>query len=298
MVDAVNAARERRERVQFDFRGRDGSESVRDVEPHRVVRSGRHWYLLAYDLGRGDWRTFRLDRVTPRSPTGPVFEPREIPTGEAAPYLSTAPEDPTGEVWTRPPDPIAVRAVAAWADDMLRPGAAVVVDTETTGLPGAICEIAVVDAATGATLLDTLVDPRLPIALTAQQIHGISDADVARAPPWPDVFSRFLAVTAGRQVLAYNVAFDAGVIRADTHRYGLDLGDLESDGRWDCIMLRRAETLPASEGLALGAGHRARGDSLAALDVLRVLASDPTRPDPVSGARRVGIDRGSRPAPH
>lgn len=284
VLDAVNAARESRERLRFDFRGRDGSETVRDVEPHRVVRSGRHWYLLGYDLGRADWRTFRLDRVTPSGPTGPKFEPRPIPTGKDAPYLSTVPDAAGAKVWTRPPDPAAIRAVASWSRAMLRPGAAVVIDTETTGLPGAICEIAVVDAATGATLLDTLVDPRTPMTASAYRIHGISDADVARSPAWPDVLPRFLAVTAGRQVLAYNVDFDAGVIRADTERYGLDLGDLAGDERWGCIMVRRAETLPASAGLALGAGHRALGDSLAALDVLHTMggaaASAPMRPGP------------------
>lgn len=273
MLDAVNAARERRERLQFDFRGRDASATVRDVEPHRVVRSGRHWYLLAYDVERADWRTFRLDRVAPRASTGPTFEPRTIPTGDDAPYLSTVPAGVSGEVWTREPDPAAVQAVAAWARAMLRPGAAVVLDTETTDLPGAICEIAVVDAATGETLLDTLVDPRTPIAASAQRVHGLSDADVVGAPAWPDVLPRFLAITSGRQVLAYNVEFDAGVLRADSERYGLDLGDLARDDRWGCIMLRRAETLPTSAGLALGAGHRALGDTLAALDVLRTLGS-------------------------
>lgn len=272
MLDAVNAARQRRERLQFDFRGRDGSATVRDVEPHRVVHSGRHWYLLAYDVERTDWRTFRLDRVTPRTPTGPTFGPRAIPTGDDAPYLSTVP-DGSSEVWTRQPDPGAVQAVAVWAQAMLEPGVAVVIDTETTDLPGAICEIAVVDAATGETLLDTLVDPRTPIVPTAQRIHGLSDADVVGSPAWPDVLPQLLAITAGRHVLAYNVDFDSGVVRADSERYGLDLGDLARDERWGCIMRRRAETLPASAGLALGAGHRALGDSLAALDVLRSLSA-------------------------
>jgi len=273
VLDVVNAAHERRERLQFDFRGRDGNATVRDVEPHRVVRSGRHWYLLAYDVERADWRTFRLDRVAPRASTGPTFKPRTIPTGDDAPYLSMVPAGASGEMWTREPDPAAVQAVTAWAQAMLRPGAAVVIDTETTDLPGAICEIAVVDAATGETLLDTLVDPRTPIAASAQHIHGISDADVVGAPSWPEVLPHFLAITAGRQVLAYNVDFDAGVVRADTERYGLDLGDLAQDERWGCIMRRRAETLPPSAGLALGAGHRALGDSLAALDVLRTLST-------------------------
>ena len=42
---------------------------------HLVVRGGR-WYLVAWDLDRADWRTFRADRITPKVPTGPRFAPR------------------------------------------------------------------------------------------------------------------------------------------------------------------------------------------------------------------------------
>ena len=35
----------------------------RRVEPLRLVPVGRRWYLLAYDLDRVDWRTFRIDRM-------------------------------------------------------------------------------------------------------------------------------------------------------------------------------------------------------------------------------------------
>ena len=40
-----------------------GERSDRHVEPHRLVRLGRRWYLVAYDLHRHDWRSFRLDRL-------------------------------------------------------------------------------------------------------------------------------------------------------------------------------------------------------------------------------------------
>ena len=43
------------------------------------MHTGRRWYLVAWDLDRSDWRTFRLDRLEPRIPTGPRFTPREIP---------------------------------------------------------------------------------------------------------------------------------------------------------------------------------------------------------------------------
>jgi predicted DNA-binding transcriptional regulator YafY len=66
--------------LRFDYEGRD---VVRRVEPHRLVYTGRRWYLLAWDLDRADWRTFRADRITPWAPTGPRFTPREPPDDAA-----------------------------------------------------------------------------------------------------------------------------------------------------------------------------------------------------------------------
>jgi predicted DNA-binding transcriptional regulator YafY len=43
---------------------------------------------VAYDLGRDDWRTFRVDRMTPKIPTGPRFTPRELPFDDVAEYVS------------------------------------------------------------------------------------------------------------------------------------------------------------------------------------------------------------------
>jgi predicted DNA-binding transcriptional regulator YafY len=76
---AVAAAARAHEVLRFDYQGGDGGESLRRTEPHRLVHSGRRWYLLAWDLDRGDWRTFRVDRMRPRIPTGPRFAPRELP---------------------------------------------------------------------------------------------------------------------------------------------------------------------------------------------------------------------------
>src|SRR5262249_45473685 len=74
-------------RLRFDYRDGDGVESVRTTEPHRLVHTGRRWYLVAYDVDRKDWRTFRVDRLRPRVPPGPRFVPREPPQ-DAATYLS------------------------------------------------------------------------------------------------------------------------------------------------------------------------------------------------------------------
>ncbi|MFD5090490.1 helix-turn-helix transcriptional regulator [Amycolatopsis thailandensis] len=65
--------------LRFGYRSHDGSESVRKVEPYRLVNWGRRWYLVAWDLDRGDWRTYRVDRLNPRVPIGPRFTPRDLP---------------------------------------------------------------------------------------------------------------------------------------------------------------------------------------------------------------------------
>ncbi|WP_326691323.1 MULTISPECIES: WYL domain-containing protein [unclassified Streptomyces] len=60
----------------------------RRVQPHHLVTWGGRWYLVAWDLDRDDWRTFRADRITPRTPTGPRFTPREVPGGEVAAFIA------------------------------------------------------------------------------------------------------------------------------------------------------------------------------------------------------------------
>ena len=87
VLTAIAAATRDRERLRFDYRHHDGTGSVRDVEPHRMVSWGRRWYLVAWDVGREDWRTFRVDRVRPRLPSGPRFTPRKVPGGDVAAYV-------------------------------------------------------------------------------------------------------------------------------------------------------------------------------------------------------------------
>lgn len=72
------------EQARFDYRRRDGEESSRLVEPHHLVSAGRRWYVVAWDVRRDDWRTFRLDRVVDPRLAGMRFAPREVPGGDPA----------------------------------------------------------------------------------------------------------------------------------------------------------------------------------------------------------------------
>ncbi|RSS64138.1 YafY family protein [Streptomyces sp. WAC06614] len=76
------------ERLRFAYRDHDGTATRRLVEPHRLVCSERRWYLVAWDVDRADWRTFRADRIEPRPPHGPRFAPRTPPAEDLAAYVS------------------------------------------------------------------------------------------------------------------------------------------------------------------------------------------------------------------
>ena len=75
-------------KLGFGYANREGAVSRRDVEPHRLVHTGRRWYLVAWDVNRNDWRTFRVDRIEPGLAAGGRFTPREPPDGDFAAYAS------------------------------------------------------------------------------------------------------------------------------------------------------------------------------------------------------------------
>lgn len=78
------------ERVEFVYRDRAGVVGDRLVEPMRLVMLGRRWYLVAYDVNRLDWRTFRVDRIERPRSTGRVFQPKPLPIDDAAEYVRSS----------------------------------------------------------------------------------------------------------------------------------------------------------------------------------------------------------------
>ncbi|MGC1284693.1 MAG: YafY family protein [Streptosporangiaceae bacterium] len=75
------------ERLRFSYTAANGQQTARHVEPHRLVSLSRRWYLVGYDLGRHDWRSFRLDRLTAPRGTGTRFRPRTLPAADAAAFV-------------------------------------------------------------------------------------------------------------------------------------------------------------------------------------------------------------------
>lgn len=85
---AVATAIERSEILRFDYSDRHATNSCRRVEPHRMVHSGGRWYLVGYDLDRQDWRSYRVDRIDPKTPTGPGFTIRELPGPDLTTFVT------------------------------------------------------------------------------------------------------------------------------------------------------------------------------------------------------------------
>jgi predicted DNA-binding transcriptional regulator YafY len=53
----------RRRRVRTGYRSFSGERSRRELSPHGLVAHSGRWYLAAFDHGRDDLRTFRVDRM-------------------------------------------------------------------------------------------------------------------------------------------------------------------------------------------------------------------------------------------
>ena len=179
------------------------------------------------------------------------------------------------------------RALAVgWAARIAADPHAVYLDTETTGLGAEdeIVDLAVVGAG-GEVLLDTLVRPCRPIPAVASAIHGLTDADVARAPSWDAVGIRLAELVAGRVVVVYNAAFDRRLVQQCCARRRLAVPVAD----WQCAMRAYAEFFgePGRGGgyrwhpleravRAFGAapgGHRAVADALACRAVVLGMAA-------------------------
>lgn len=166
-----------------------------------------------------------------------------------------------------------------WAREQLSQKDWVILDTETTGLYDAeIVEIAIINPL-GEALLDMLVKPTILIPPEVTKIHGITDAMVADAPSFPEVYPRIDAALKDRRVLIYNSAFDIKILNycCQLHR----LPSLMLTKRSDCLMEWAAQWAGNWSSYykdyryyPLNGGHRALGDCNAALQLMKKMAAD------------------------
>src|SRR5947208_354781 len=85
-------------RLRFSYTAKGGEATAREVEPAAVVHTGWRWYLVAYDLGRDDWRTFRVDRIAGRPQAGARGRRRSVPGGDAAAFVKKSIRGGEGDV--------------------------------------------------------------------------------------------------------------------------------------------------------------------------------------------------------
>lgn len=164
----------------------------------------------------------------------------------------------------------------------------VYLDTETTGLERSdeIVEISIIDD-DGQVVFESLVKPSKPIPASATSLHGITNADVQKARPWPIVWPQARAALTQQIVVIYNAEFDVRMIQQSYTQYKLpwkdkvnafDLLKLYSEfrGEWDSA--RRAyryhSLAKAGEhcGISLPNAHRATADTLLARALLHYIA--------------------------
>jgi predicted DNA-binding transcriptional regulator YafY len=88
LLAQLAAAARDREILRFRYSDHVGSGTQRRVEPYRLVSWGRRWYLVAFDLERGDWRTFRVDRIAGPRTSGHRFTLRPLPADDIAGYVA------------------------------------------------------------------------------------------------------------------------------------------------------------------------------------------------------------------
>ncbi|MGV9558747.1 helix-turn-helix transcriptional regulator [Streptomyces sp. NPDC003401] len=119
VLETVSAAVRDRHTLRFGYGG--GDVPARRVQPHAIVARKSRWYLIAWDLDRDDWRVFRMDRMAPRTPTGPVFTPRALPAADARSFLAARSRGSgSGERWPCVGEVVVelpAREVIPWTDD-------------------------------------------------------------------------------------------------------------------------------------------------------------------------------------
>ena len=93
LLTTLATACRREQGLAFGYTSRGGAATERQVEPHRLVHTGYRWYLVARDVTRDDWRSFRVDRISEPRLAGGRFVPRDPPGAASfvARAVTTAP---------------------------------------------------------------------------------------------------------------------------------------------------------------------------------------------------------------
>ncbi|MCT1365049.1 MULTISPECIES: exonuclease domain-containing protein [unclassified Microbacterium] len=155
-----------------------------------------------------------------------------------------------------------------------------IIDVETTGLSpnrDRVLELAVVRVDHQGQVVDewsTRFNPEGPVGAT--HIHGITQADVVRAPLFRDVATSIIPYISGLPIAAHNARFDLSFLRAEFRRAGWDVPWLPAfctlDGSHHYLPhLERRRLIDCcwSAQIPLHGAHSALGDARATAGLLR-----------------------------
>jgi predicted DNA-binding transcriptional regulator YafY len=102
LLTAIGAACRDHQRLRFDYAGLGNGSSLRVTEPSELITWESRWYLVAWDVDRGAWTAFQVDRIRLRPPAGPRFNPRQPPNVDASTHVARS----IAQMW---PDQAAIR---------------------------------------------------------------------------------------------------------------------------------------------------------------------------------------------
>jgi DNA polymerase-3 subunit epsilon len=197
-----------------------------------------------------------------------------------------------------------------YAKTLMEKKAGCIIDTETTGLDGEarICDIAIIDM-DGNVLIDTLVNPGIPIPEKLTLIHGITDEMVKDAPMWPEIIDQVQDVLIKYQpIVIYNADYDLRMLRQHSEIYGMDI--LKKEGRKSLLTLQyhcamklystfvgemnpkrgtlkwhKLQDAATQCNVEVSTAHRALADCITTLGVIKFMAEQPVDNEQILHAR-------------
>ena len=162
----------------------------------------------------------------------------------------------------------------------------IVLDTETTGRPGEIIDLAILNHE-GKVIFDSLLKPTVSIPAEATKIHGITDNDVQDAPSFAELWPIIQVKLLGKRLITYNAEFDRNAFIFTSKRQHVELHDMD----WECLMKAYAAYRDKpnqygspkwhklheacyQQGFEIIQAHRALGDAWAAYELMKRIAKD------------------------
>lgn len=162
----------------------------------------------------------------------------------------------------------------------------IVIDTETASINGGVCDLAVIEINENLDIVrstEALLDPKRRIVPAAQAVHGITNAQIADEPTaeeYRELYGNPFDHDGDLYVVGHNVQFDCRHLAAEgwlpqsyrkvcTLRMARNLWpDLKEDEE-----NHKLGTLAIMFGLEAGTAHRAMGDAVTCLNLLRHIAA-------------------------